>query len=85
MANGRLPVPLSQSYQDPIQGQVFATPRGQKYEYASLAAALTSSLDIAPGDVMVVIHTTQSEDWSFGDGLTADVSLDRFGPRHSQS
>jgi len=37
--------------------------------YGRLAQALAESPGVAPRDVMVVITTTQAEDWSFASGI----------------
>jgi phenylpyruvate tautomerase PptA (4-oxalocrotonate tautomerase family) len=37
--------------------------------YRRVVELLTESLDLQPADVMIVITTTQREDWSFSNGL----------------
>lgn len=39
--------------------------------YRCLSERLQASPGISPADVMVVISTTQSEDWSFGHGIAS--------------
>jgi phenylpyruvate tautomerase PptA (4-oxalocrotonate tautomerase family) len=41
--------------------------------YRRLAERLQVSPGIAPQDVMVVIQTTEAEDWSFGSGLATMI------------
>jgi phenylpyruvate tautomerase PptA (4-oxalocrotonate tautomerase family) len=36
--------------------------------YRRVVALLAEALDVRPADVMIVITTTEREDWSFGDG-----------------
>lgn len=46
----------------------------KKAFYRSLAALLESSPGIRPQDVMVVISTTEAEDWSFADGVASMIT-----------
>lgn len=49
-------------------------PRGRAVKqalYRRLAELLAEAPGIRPQDVMVVINTTEAEDWSFGNGMAA--------------
>lgn len=39
--------------------------------YRKLADALAASPGLRPEDLMVIVHTTDAADWSFGNGLAA--------------
>jgi phenylpyruvate tautomerase PptA (4-oxalocrotonate tautomerase family) len=45
--------------------------------YRRLVERLAESPGIAPRDVMVVVNTTQAEDWSFADGVAMVDALGR--------
>lgn len=47
------------------------SPEAKRAFYHRLAERLAHSPGIAPSDVMVIINTTQSDDWSFSDGIAA--------------
>jgi phenylpyruvate tautomerase PptA (4-oxalocrotonate tautomerase family) len=44
--------------------------------YRRLTELLAQSPGISPGDVMIVINTTEADEWSFGDGLATMAGED---------